>query len=215
MIVTDFQPFSVVEDAGFRNLVSALDPSFVMPRAQDLAGDLLTAKYNQAVKTVRDMLTQMQAVTLTTDNWTSASTENYIAVRAHFITDDFVSSSCLLECVKFRDRHMAENFWDELFRVFSEWGLTSKVVAIVTDNAANVCSAVNLTGIPNLPCFAHTLNLVVQQGLETVSPRKSKVKDIVEYFHRSTVAAEKLRALQVPMKPQQNVLKLKNGVVTR
>ena len=41
------------------------------------------------------------------------------------------------------------------------------------------------------------------------------MKEIVEFFHRSTVAAEKFAALQRQMKPDCNVLKLKNDVVTR
>ena len=38
---------------------------------------------------------------------------------------------------------------------------------------------------------------------------------LVEYFHRSTVAAKKLRSLQLQMFPNKTVLKLKNDVPTR
>ena len=44
---------------------------------------------------------------------------------------------------------------------------------------------------------------------------KDKVKGIVEHFHRSTSATEKLEFLQQQMKPNQEVLKLKNDIVTR
>jgi len=42
---------------------------------------------------------------------------------------------------------------------------TEKVACVVTDNAANIVSAVKTAGFKHLPCFAHRLNLVVQQGV--------------------------------------------------
>ena len=47
----------------------------------------------------------------------------------------------------------------------NECNITEKVVAAVTDNAANIAAAVRLNGWRHVPCFAHTLNLVVQNSL--------------------------------------------------
>jgi zinc finger BED domain-containing protein 1 (E3 SUMO-protein ligase ZBED1) len=152
---------------------------------------------------------------LTTDSWTSVCTENYIAVTAHYLTADFHSGSLLLECVKYSDHHTAENLCTELRWVISDWDIGKKVVAVVTDNAANITAAVRLAGLKHLPCFAHTLNLVVQKALKAIVTIKEKVKTIVEHFRRSTVAAEKFRSLQIQMRPGKETLKLKNDVVTR
>ena len=56
--------------------------------------------------------------------------------------------------------HTAEYIADELKRmhITDEWNITEKVVAIVTDNAANIVAAVRLNGWRHVPCFAHTLN---------------------------------------------------------
>ena len=107
-------------------------------------------------------------------------------------------------------------------RVVSEWELEEKLVAVVTDNAANITAAVRqlqqtdgCRAVKHLPCFAHTLNLVVQQAVQAIVDLKTKVKNIVTYFHQSTVAAAKLEELQEQMRPNQAPLKLKNDVVTR
>ena len=96
-------------------------------------------------------------------SWTSHSTENYIAVTAHYITAEWEIWSYLLECFKYSERHTAENLRDELLRVIREWKLEEKVVAVCTDNAANITAAVKLAKLKHLPCFAHTLNLVVKK----------------------------------------------------
>jgi len=83
------------------------------------------------------------------------------------------------------------------------------------DDAANITAAVHKTGLTHLFCFTHTVNLVVQNGVRVVKDIQDKVKAIVEHFRRSSVACEKLLALQRQMRPDHSAVKLKNDVVTR
>lgn len=64
-----------------------------------------------------------------------------------------------------------------------------------------------------VPCFAHTINLIVKQALKPIQDVVAKVKAIVEYVHRSTVASERLRATQLQMGLEP--LKMKQDVTTR
>lgn len=121
----------------------------------------------------------------------------------------------LLECFKFDERHTSENLRNELIRVAIEWGISRQIYAVVSDNTANIVRAVMLTGWNHLGCIAHKLNLVVQSAVLKIKPLQSKVKSIVEHFHRSTVAAEKLKEMQKKMKPENEPLKLIMDVVTR
>lgn len=79
-----------------------------------------------------------------------------------------------------------------------EWGLYNKITAAVSDNAANIVSAIRQCDWRHIPCFAHTLNLVVQTGLEDIKTTQ-KVKSIVEYFKRSSQALTKLHTMQDQM----------------
>ena len=42
--------------------------------------------------------------------------------------------------------HTAENIADELKQVTDKWKITKKIVAVVTDNVANIVAAVRLIG---------------------------------------------------------------------
>lgn len=120
-----------------------------------------------------------------------------------------------MDCFPFTDRHTAENLKDELTRVVTEWGIKEKVFAIATDNAANITKAVKLTSWNHLSCLAHTINLIVQGGIKEINHIQTKIKAIVEYFHRSTIAAEKLKSMQQQMNSDSPPLKLKMDVITR
>ena len=69
----------------------------------------------------------------------------------------------------------------------------------MNDNAANMTAAVNLLKLRHVPCFAHTLNLVVQDSIKSngdVQKLKEKIKAIVSFFHHSVKASDKLRLVQ-------------------
>lgn len=170
MMVKDFQPFSIVTNSEFTEFVAALDPSYKLPSRATVMKELLPVAYSNAVDRVKAILDSAEAVTITTDGWTSFCTESYIAVTFHFITSDFKVDSCLLQCNKFAERHTAQNLSDDLLSVIREWGLTNKVQAIVTDSASNISAAIRLTGYTHLYCFAHILNLVVQSSIKVIHP---------------------------------------------
>ncbi|KAG2457666.1 WDR47 protein, partial [Polypterus senegalus] len=136
-----------------------------------------------------------------------------MTVTCHFI-EDFQMTSYLLDCFALTDRHTAAHLARELTRVTNEWGVGDKIVACVTDNASNIVSALkDHLHWDHIPCFAHMLNLIVRAALQEVQAILQKVKTIVEYFHRSTVASDKLKDAQKQM--GQEPLRLKQDVATR
>lgn len=183
MIAQDLQPFSVVEDKGFKRLVSALDPRYELPSRRELVRNHLPSIYNQEVDRVKRELEMINAVSLTTDIWTSRTTKGFITVTAHFISPSWELKTLVLETARMTDAHTSANIADELTKICNKWNILNKVCCIVTDNATNMTSFVtSIMKIRHLPCFAHTLNLAVRSAIkntEEVQRLQEKVKDIV------------------------------------
>ena len=69
----------------------------------------------------------------------------------------------------------------------------------MSDSAANCVAAVRLLGWKHLPCFAHILNLTVQESKRSdnvVVEIQGKCRSIVSYFHRSVKSTQKLKEIQ-------------------
>ena len=104
-----------------------------------------------------------------------------------------------METVCLRTDHTGENIAAELQRVATAWNLQDKVVCGVTDSASNMNLALRITKWSHLPCFAHTLNLIVQGAIaadDQLSSLEAKCKHIVSYFHRSVKASDRLATVQ-------------------
>ncbi|KAJ8937950.1 hypothetical protein NQ318_013207 [Aromia moschata] len=216
MIVKDLQPLSIVRDKGFVELITALEPTYKIPSRSTFTTSFLNQQFNSVNEKLKSILVKSKSISLTTDAWTATNNTSYIAYTAHFITDDWMLYSCLLECAEYDVNHTAKNLRDDLLRVTDEWKIRDKIITVTTDNAANIVAAVRLTEWGHIGCIAHTINLIVQSGLNLpeLSLRK-KIKSIVEYFHRSTQANNKLFSIQKQLNPNATLLKLKMDVATR
>lgn len=136
-----------------------------------------------------------------------------MGVTVHFINKDVSIQSVCLGCEKFDEKHTIVNLIQFLKSTIQEWKIDNKIIAVVSDNASNIVGAIKQCNFRHIPCFAHTINLIVQKGLKSIQVIQKKVKSIVEHFKRSSYALSKLQATQQQM--GLPLLKLIQDIITR
>lgn len=104
-----------------------------------------------------------------------------------------------MDCFSYDEKHTAQNISTLLADKFNDWKIQEKIVCVVSDNTANIIAAVGRDGWNSQRCFAHSINLLVQNGLKTIDPVLEKLKTIVAFFKRSSRALAKLRKIQIQM----------------
>lgn len=104
MITKDYQPFSVVEDQGFRGFVSALNPNYELPNRKLISGTLIPGQFIECKTRVMELVQKAKNVCITTDCWTSLVMDSYLSVTAHFMLD-FKLQVVLLHCEHFSGSH--------------------------------------------------------------------------------------------------------------
>lgn len=200
MICWDLQPFSIVEDRGFRALVKHLEPRYTIPSRNHFATKVIPEMYSETKAKVMDLLQDSDYVSFTTDMWTSSSNDDYMSLTAHFADSSYCLHHLALEAVPFPEiSHTAENISTFITAVIREWKLSDKVVAVLRDNARNVTLGIEKTGFSHLPCLAHTLQLVVKDGLlnaKLVTNLVGTCRRIVGSFKHSSQACKVLKKAQ-------------------
>ncbi|KAG9261818.1 zinc finger BED domain-containing protein 4-like [Astyanax mexicanus] len=215
MIVKDLQPFTIVDDAGFREFVGILDPTYVIPSRKALKS-MVEAKYTETKEKAKEEVQKATAVSLTSDMWTSIHMDAYLAITCHLINEKDELSTFLLGVGKFPKSHSAENLAEVKTALMAEWGIQKKVRCLVTDAAPNMVACAGLLKMRHTICIAHALNLIVKKaidqtpGLEHI---RSKARKIAGYFRSSTTAKERLFQMQGQM--GRPTLKLIQEVETR
>lgn len=197
-----------------------LNPSYVLPSRSTITR-MLPNKYEDIYNKVKDELSSIEYMTLTTDMWTSQmKTESYLALTAHFVSQDWKLKTVLLECSRFVGPHCGEDIKRELLKICQRLNVADKIHAIVSDNGSNIKAAIHSLGWSHFPCLAHTLNLVVKDALLVIEPIRLKTKSIVAHFHKSTSSSDKFKDMQQSMAPARSTLSspiyvLINDVETR
>lgn len=199
LFTKDFQPFSLVEDKGFRKFVASLNPAYQLPSRKHISNVMLDAAFRKCEVEVREKFLVTKSACLTVDCWTSRAQEGYFAVTAHYINNNFELESVLLQCRVLPGPHTAINISEDLERILAEWKLEGKVRLVISDNASNMKSSIKALKLKHFGCFAHTLNLVAKSALALpeVETFLLKLKVIISHFRRSTTATEKLLRYQI------------------
>lgn len=206
MMCLDFQPLSVVENKGFRKLINHLEPRYTIPSRKTFSNKVLIDMYNEVHAKVKEELHLASYVAITTDMWTSIANEDYMAVTAHFYSGEKyalkMTHRCL-EVVPFTEiSHTADNLIAFLSKVLSDWDIVSKVVAVVRDNGPDITAALNRSEFEAIPCVAHTLQLVIKDGLinnPKIMNLLKKSKKLVGSFKHSAKNTKMLKTCQVQL----------------
>nr|XP_043873805.1 E3 SUMO-protein ligase ZBED1-like [Solea senegalensis] len=201
MIIKDSQPFSVVEDVGFRELMHLMDPNYILPSRKALKA-MVDIKYQEAKEKAREQVQKAVAVSLTSDMWTSINMDAYLAVTCHFIDDEDQLCTTLLGVQHFPKAHTAENLAAGHVQLMEEWGIRDKVKCLVTDGASNMNACVRQLNVRHAICIAHTINLIVHKSFDDVeglNELRQKCRRLVTLFRTSTTAKERLVQVQEQM----------------
>ena len=104
MVALDMQPMSVVEDEGFKKLISFLEPDYTMPCRKTVTSRVIKL-YQDCSAKIKRLLDQIMYVALTTDCWTSLTTTSYMTVTCHYIDQEWQMQAHALATQNIEERH--------------------------------------------------------------------------------------------------------------
>ena len=103
MIVMDTRPIRMVECEGFRELIHCLEPGFVMPSRQSIKL-IVFRKHQEGKSKLTNLLSSVNALSLTTDIWTSEANDAYITVTVYCLVGN--------EIIRFRYKRVSwSSYW--------------------------------------------------------------------------------------------------------
>lgn len=181
-LVSGSHPFTTVEEAGFRTMMSSCCPQYKAIGRHTIKREIMAMLFSQKKELMEIIVAAPGRVSFTSDNWKSeVSKHSYICITCHYIDADWKLNKRIVWFKKINPPYDGASIADEVHLAFREWRVDKKVMCITLDNASYndrmiVClrthlskSALPLSGkFFQIRCCAHILNLVVQAGLTLI-----------------------------------------------
>ena len=199
--------------------MSKVQPSYNTPCGNTVK-KYLQLEYLHEKAELKSDLQHAVALSLTCDTWSSSASQGYLTATGHHITEDWVLKHAVLGTKRMIGRHTGEHIYACLASIEQEYGVANKIIGVTSDNASNMKAAASrqvfMSSVEgHVQCFAHTLQLAVEDGLkqDAIQKAAASCRKLVGHFNRSTLASDGLESYQ---KTQgQKPLKLVQDVPTR
>ena len=198
MIVMDNQPFDIVNDIGFARLMAHCKPKYKIPSRSYFTETVLPRCYLAVQNCVKDVINDVVAISLTTDNWVALNKDQFISLTGHCVFENFDQQALVLHTKPFHQDHTALNICAMVEDMIQEFAIPKhKIHQIVHDNASNIVCAIDKTSeFESLPCFIHTTQLVIDDSIfkqATVNNILTKCRSLGSHFSRSPKAYQDLK----------------------
>nr|CAD2171629.1 unnamed protein product [Meloidogyne enterolobii] len=155
-ICADIQPLSVVDNIGFKRLMTIALPKYNLPSRFFFTNNMLPKIYEKVEKE----LNIANFVSITCDTWSSRDgAHSLLSVTGHYIIDG-IAKFIVLGAKPIKGRHTAAELKELLRFVLNNFEIEEKIFLIVRDSAEVMIKVANDLGFKSIDCFAHKLNLV-------------------------------------------------------
>ncbi|KAJ6640379.1 putative AC9 transposase, partial [Pseudolycoriella hygida] len=170
------QPFTELQQQASVALIRTLNPDAVVVSNVIIKSDLLSA-YAAALDNLKAELAKIPGkISTTMDAWTSTNSLAFLAIRGHWLDDQWEYHSKLLDFAHIEGDHSGFNlsqiFGDCLSRLNIPY---TKIIGVTVNNASNndtffdCLQQHGITAVDNhMKCMAHIINLSVQDILNSL-----------------------------------------------
>ena len=134
----------------------------------------------------------------TSDMWKNSRTNvSYIFLTAHWLNENFDYKHRVLHCREMEGDHTGQNICNYIQDMLSNLMITlNRVHVFLQDNARKIKLVISLLKSSSVPCFIHTLQLVIKDSLFVDDRRKlllAKAQITVCHFSHSSKVSEMLK----------------------
>ncbi len=141
-IINSSQPFTLVRNDSFQDLVRTLQPEKTVMTYRALKSKM-KVKFAAMLSRVKSELEDANHVCVTADIWSDAR-RSFLGMTAHTLTakDGCVErKSYALACKRIKGTHSYDVIAQALMDILESYNIQFKVAGIITDNGSNFCKA--------------------------------------------------------------------------
>ncbi|XP_026819608.1 zinc finger BED domain-containing protein 4-like [Rhopalosiphum maidis] len=178
MIALDYQPYSIVEDRGFKNLLYTLKNKYKLPTRQYISSTAIPQLYSKQLSLLKEEinteLNSIQSISFTFDKWISGTQQPYTSLTTHYLMKQFKLRNKTLACKCFPGEYTEKSIFLKIKFMVNEWNIDilnlNIPIYMATENTRNISCALNYCNsndtLHHYLCAAHTLQMAIEDALK-------------------------------------------------
>ena len=132
MIALDCEPFSVVKDQGFKQLIRELEPRYTLPSRKYFTECIISGMFTELKAELKKEIDDVAHFSFTTDVWTTnVSNDSLLSLTAHWLTDSFTKKTAVLHTQLLEESHTGTYLAEKLTQMLASWKISSDKVHLV------------------------------------------------------------------------------------
>ena len=216
MVAIDCHHLSVVEEVGFRRILDVPEPRYTCPSCKYYTDTIIPKIFSGMKDEIGKLINSEEgSISFTTDIWScSVNDTSLLSLTAHWINNSFEKQSAVLHAQSLEMAHTGEYIASCISTMLDKWDISHNCVHLVlSDNASNMVKAMQDASLPHFGCFAHSLQVVVKDGLLSQRAIADITAVVRALLDRLSIASHNLTRIQQSLGIPQH--KLKQEVATR
>lgn len=185
--------FSFFDDDCTQKFFALLNPQMNMPHRNSMK-EIVMSEFKNMQNNVKAILQNNSSkLSFSIDGWTAKNMTSYYGITVHFIDKNYTYHSFILDLVAAKGKHTGKHVTELFLNTLKYYGIQDKIQGITLDNAAanttfiqelhlllkkeNLNVNVNHEDL-HFRCFAHIINLAVQDILKLMNVEINNSEDI-------------------------------------
>ncbi|CAG7719012.1 unnamed protein product, partial [Allacma fusca] len=133
--------FQVLNTNEFKEIIRIADPSLTVKSRQSMLSKLSKLVQAEIVPKLRTELNDIEEATISFDLWTSHRKDGVLAIKLFYLDKDFNLRRKTISILEVNEKHEGTHICDLISKALQDYKIRHKIKYIVTDNGANVISA--------------------------------------------------------------------------
>ena len=192
LLVMDDLPSSHVEDIGFMRLMTEAAPLYSLKQRNFYTSMICSDIYESVFKKIKEIIDELKQdnkLSFTTDVWSDTSAgDSLLSLTAHTINKEFERTNFVLGAEPLEERHTGEYISKMFDDMLMKWNIShTNVHCVLRDAGANMKKALFLSGVNNLDCTVHKIQLIAKTGLSSHCDIENMIKKLVVLLPTSII----------------------------
>lgn len=175
-------PFTFFNDELTQKLFQRINTNINMPKRNAMKEKVMNEYYKMKDNLKKILNENESKFSFAIDGWTAPNFESYYGITIHFIDNNWKFQSLALDFVPSNGKHTGKDIANIFFNSIKDYDIQKKVQGITLDNAAanttfiqEFSELMDNEGIvfdtedQHFRCFAHIINLAVQEVLKLIN----------------------------------------------